>query len=83
MSGMTENEILEACEAIYAPYPEAHSVSERIGLYLQSIERDLADAGDRAEPDLVRLQHAIVEWDRCGTHEPVSTEGQWDAVHGR
>jgi hypothetical protein len=47
------------------------------------LEQAIADAGDLVTPDLVQLQHDIVEWDRAGTGNHFTTEALWDEQRQR
>lgn len=49
----------------------------------QVVERMIAQQGDKVEPELLQLQHDIVEWDRAGSGEHFTVEAEWDAAHGR
>ena len=49
----------------------------------QVIERVIAEQGDRVDPELLQLQHDIVEWDRAGTGQHFTAEAQWDSVKQR
>jgi len=47
------------------------------------IERQIADAGDAVAPELVQLQHDIVEWDKAGTGHHFTAEALWDEQRQR
>lgn len=47
------------------------------------LERMLADAGEPVDPEIVQLQHDIVEYDRAGTGEHFTIEAYWDSIKQR